>query len=90
MSAEGSPYGQPRVSLWKGAVEFEDTRSRALNLNPLGDPAPSGAERFRVTQPRVSDLMRGKIEKFTIYTLVNMLVAAGLHVQIDIVELEAA
>lgn len=48
------------------------------------------AERFRVTQPRVSDLMRGKIEKFTIDTLVNMVVAAGLHVQIEIAEIRAA
>lgn len=50
------------------------------------------AERFRVTQPRVSDLMRGKIEKFTIDTLVNMVVAVGLHVhvQVDVADMEAA
>ena len=42
------------------------------------------AERLGVTQPRVSDLMRGKIDKFTIDTLVNMLVAAGLHVQVRV------
>lgn len=48
------------------------------------------AARFGVTQPRVSDLMRGKIEKFTIDTLVNMVVAAGLHVQVDVAEMEAA
>jgi predicted XRE-type DNA-binding protein len=28
--------------------------------------------------------MRGKIDKFTIDTLVNMLVAAGLHVQVRV------
>ena len=39
---------------------------------------------MRVSQPRISDLMRGKIERFTIDTLVNMLTAAGLHVDIDI------
>lgn len=35
------------------------------------------AERFGVTQPRVSDLVRGKIELFSIDTLVNMLGAVG-------------
>ena len=42
------------------------------------------AERLGVTQPRVSDLMLGKIDKFTIDKLVNMLVAAGLHVQVRV------
>lgn len=48
------------------------------------------AEKFRVTQPRVSDLMRGKIEKFTIDTLVNMVVAAGLRVHVDVAEMADA
>ena len=36
------------------------------------------ARRLGVTQPRVSDLMRGKIDLFGLDTLVNMAVAAGL------------
>ena len=39
-----------------------------------------------VTQPRVSDLVRGKIELFAIDTLVNMATAAGLHVEMRILE----
>jgi predicted XRE-type DNA-binding protein len=42
------------------------------------------ARRLQVTQPRVSDLMRGKIDLFGIDTLVNMLTAAGLHVEIHV------
>jgi predicted XRE-type DNA-binding protein len=42
------------------------------------------ARRFGVTQPRVSDLMRGKIELFGLDTLVNMAAAAGLHVEMRI------
>jgi len=42
------------------------------------------ARRFGVTQPRVSDLMRGKIDPFGLDTLVNMAVAAGLHVEMRI------
>ena len=37
-----------------------------------------------VSQPRISDLVRGKIGLFTIDTLVNMVAAAGLRVDVDI------
>jgi predicted XRE-type DNA-binding protein len=42
------------------------------------------AEKFGVTQPRISDLMRGKIDLFSIDTLVNMLGVAGLHMEMQI------
>jgi predicted XRE-type DNA-binding protein len=37
-----------------------------------------------VSRPRISDLVRGKIGLFTIDTLVNMVTAAGLKVDVDI------
>ena len=40
------------------------------------------AELFGVTQPRVSDLVRGKIDRFSIDTLIAMLGHAGVKVQI--------
>jgi predicted XRE-type DNA-binding protein len=42
------------------------------------------AKKFGVTQPKISDLMRGKIDLFAIDTLVNMLGAAGLHMEVQI------
>lgn len=36
------------------------------------------------TQPRVSDVMRGKIDQFTIDSLVNMLSHAGLRVDVEV------
>ncbi len=42
------------------------------------------AKLFGTTQPRVSDLMRGKINLFGIDALVNMVAAAGLHVELRI------
>ncbi len=42
------------------------------------------AELFGVTQPRISDLVRGKIELFSIDALVNMVAASGRHVDISI------
>jgi predicted XRE-type DNA-binding protein len=37
---------------------------------------------FVVAQPRVSDLVRGKIELFSIDTLIGMLAAAGVQVNV--------
>jgi hypothetical protein len=37
-----------------------------------------------MTQPRISHLMRGKIELFGLDTLVNMIGAAGLHIEMRI------
>jgi predicted XRE-type DNA-binding protein len=42
------------------------------------------AKLMAISQPRISDLMRGKIGRFTIDTLVNMVTAAGLKVDLDI------
>jgi predicted XRE-type DNA-binding protein len=42
------------------------------------------ARRLKVTQPRISDLNRGKISRFSLDTLVNMLADAGLEVDIRI------
>ncbi|ABQ29117.1 MULTISPECIES: helix-turn-helix domain-containing protein [Acidiphilium] len=44
------------------------------------------AKLFGVTQPRISDLLRGKINLFGLDTLVNMAVAAGLHVELRVLE----
>lgn len=44
------------------------------------------AERLGVTQPRISDLIRGKIHLFALDTLVNMATHAGLIVKMDVAE----
>jgi predicted XRE-type DNA-binding protein len=42
------------------------------------------AKHFGVTQPRVSDLMHGKIDEFGLDALVNMAAAAGLRVKLTV------
>ena len=42
------------------------------------------AELLGVTQPRVSDLMRGKINLFALDVLVNMATTAGMHIDLKI------
>ena len=44
------------------------------------------ARRLGVTQPRVSDLMRGKINLFGLDALVNMATAAGLQIELRVLE----
>lgn len=44
------------------------------------------AKRLEVSQPRISDLTRGKISRFSLDTLVNMLADAGLEVDLRIKE----
>lgn len=42
------------------------------------------AKLMAVTQPRISDLVRGKTDLFSLDTLVNMLAAAGVQVDLKI------
>jgi len=44
----------------------------------------AAAKKFGVTQPRMSDLIRGRIDLFAIDTLVNMLATAGIRVELHI------
>ncbi|MET0497223.1 MAG: helix-turn-helix transcriptional regulator [Steroidobacteraceae bacterium] len=42
------------------------------------------AKRFGVSQPRINDLLRGKIDKFSLDGLVNMLAKAGMRVELRV------
>lgn len=44
------------------------------------------AKLLGVTQPRISDLMRGKINLFALDALVNMATAAGLRVSLQVLD----
>jgi predicted XRE-type DNA-binding protein len=44
------------------------------------------ARQLGVTQPRISDLMRGKINLFGLDALVNMATAAGLRIEMQVLE----
>ena len=44
----------------------------------------AAAKLLGVTQPRISDLIRGKIDLFSIDTLVNMLARGGIRVELRI------
>ena len=42
------------------------------------------AVRLGVTQPRLNDLLKGKIEKFSLDALVNMLGHAGMRIELSV------
>jgi predicted XRE-type DNA-binding protein len=44
------------------------------------------AELLGVTQPRISDLMRGKINLFALDALVSMVTAAGLQIEMRVLD----
>jgi predicted XRE-type DNA-binding protein len=69
----------------------ENLRLRAQMMALLRDTIKArgltqtaAAELFGVSQPRISDLIRGKIERFKIDMLVNMLARAGIFLEVEI------
>jgi predicted XRE-type DNA-binding protein len=56
----------------------------AEHIRALGLTQTEAARRLGVTQPRVSDLTRGKVDLFSLDTLVNMLATAGLRVDMQV------
>ena len=53
-------------------------------IKKQGMTQKQAAKKMGVTQPRVSDLVRGKINRFTIDMLVNMLARLGKHVEVTL------
>lgn len=73
--------------------EAENMKLRSVLMTALKDhlahsemSQAQAAKLLGVTQPRVSDLMRGKINLFALDALVNMAAAAGLHIEMRVLE----
>ena len=73
------------------AAEAENMKLRSTlmmyleqHIKAKGWTQKQAARELGVTQPRVSDLMRGKIQLFGLDTLVNMVTATGKHVEIRV------
>jgi predicted XRE-type DNA-binding protein len=83
---------QPFASVWDAIEdtpqEAENMKLRSALMTALKDhltrtemSQAQAAELLGVTQPRVSDLMRGKINLFDLNALVNMATAAGIKAE---------
>ena len=68
-------------------VRADLMRKIASLIQDSGWTQAAAAERCGVTQPRINDLLRGRISRFSLDALVNIAAALGRQVHI---ELEAA
>ncbi len=87
--------GQQFANVWDAIAE---TPEEAVNLtlrSELMDEIEAiikrngwtqkeAAKRCGVTQPRINDLLRGRISRFSIDALVNIAVRAGLRIQLRV------
>lgn len=74
-------------------AEAENMRLRSALMDAIEDAIKAkgwtqaeAAKALGITQPRVSALMRGKIGMFSLDSLINMLTALGLKLDIQIRE----
>jgi predicted XRE-type DNA-binding protein len=72
-------------------AEAANMKARADLLSLLVDrvkswglPQEAAAARLGITRPRLNDLMRGKLGKFSLDALVNLATAAGLVLEIRV------
>lgn len=72
-------------------AEAANLKARADLLNLIVDRVESwgltqeaAAARLGITRPRLNDLMRGKLGKFSLDALVNLAAAAGLALEIRV------
>jgi predicted XRE-type DNA-binding protein len=81
-----------------------DTRAEAANMTARADlmlaireaveawqlPQEQAAGQLGLTRPRLNDLLRGKLDKFSLDALVNIATAAGLKLRIEVESIRAA
>jgi predicted XRE-type DNA-binding protein len=86
---------QKFASVWDA---LEDTAAEAANMRTRSElmialrskieswkvSQTEAAQRLGLTQPRLNDLMRGRIDKFSLDALVNLAAPAGLVVRLRI------
>ena len=65
------------ASVWDAIA---DTPEQAANLGARAE----AAKRCGVTQPRINDLLRGRVSRFSLDALVNIATALGWRVRVDI------
>ncbi|WKW13519.1 XRE family transcriptional regulator [Pseudogemmatithrix spongiicola] len=74
-AAEDAEHLKVRADLMVALTKLLDAR---------GLSQAEAAKLLGVSQPRISDLVCGKIDKFSVDTLISMLAAAGAHVSVSV------
>lgn len=87
---------QTFASVWDAVAdtpaEAANLRARAELMTKIADIVnengwthTEAAARCGVTQPRISDLLRGRVSRFSLDALVNIATALGRRVQMEII-----
>ena len=83
-------------SVWD-AIEESPTEAAAMKaradlmigirdvVDGWGTTQATAAKKLGITQPRLNDLLRGRIDKFSVDALMNLAVQAGLSVRLEVV-----
>lgn len=84
-------YADVWGALEKNADEAANMKLRSRLMIAITDamvawrlPQTEAAKRLGITQPRLNDLLRGRIGKFSLDALVTIAAHAGLSVRIDV------
>jgi predicted XRE-type DNA-binding protein len=89
------------TSVWDALVdtpeEAENLRIRSKLMRAITRavkswdvPQTEAARRLHITQPRLNDLLKGKIDKYSLDALVNLLANADLEIEISVSRKKAA
>ncbi|UXT85527.1 helix-turn-helix domain-containing protein [Agrobacterium tumefaciens] len=78
---ENTPQEAASMSMRSNLLIAIEQRVRSWNVTQA-----EAAKRLGITQPRLNDLLRGRITNFSLDTLINLATLAGLAVRLDIAE----
>jgi predicted XRE-type DNA-binding protein len=76
---EDSPEDAATMTMRSDAMAIINTTVRGWNTTQA-----QAARRLGITQPRLNDLLKGKISKFSLDTLLTLATRAGLKVKINV------
>ena len=76
---EDSPEDAATMTMRSNVMAIINATIRGWNTTQA-----QAARRLGITQPRLNDLLKGKINKFSLDTLLTLATRAGLKVKIDV------
>ena len=95
--AERQRFNSVWDALEDSAEQAENMKLRAELMTQIRDyveglsmTQQAAAKSLGLTQPRLNDLLRGRLDKFSLDMLVNVLARAGKHVKVTISDQEVA
>jgi predicted XRE-type DNA-binding protein len=84
-------YGSVWDALADTPAEAENLKVRSALMSAIrakieefGWSQTTAARNMHITQPRVSDLVNGKLSLFSVDTLINLGATVGVHMHIDV------